>query len=348
MGNYYDGSALLAKKDINGNTPELFLCTTNRTGGKTTWFTKKLIDDYNDHGHKFLLLYRFNYELDELSKAFFSDVKALFFPQFEMTDAKFGRGLMAELYFNDGISTTNCGYAVTLNSADTIKKKSHLFADVHQMYMDEFQSETDHYCENEIRKFISIHTSVARGRGKQVRYVPVYLIGNTVSLLNPYYVALGISDRLRSDTRFLRGDGWVCEQGFVQSAADAQETSAFMRAFSAEDYQRLNGQSTYLNDATAFIERPKGRGFYRATVKYMGEEYGILEYKDQGYMYASTKVDNTWPVRYTLTTDDHNINYLLLSRPNMDIVQWRYLFDKGAFRFQNLKCKKMVLDLLRY
>ena len=29
--NYYDGTKLLSMKDLNGKTPELFLCTTNRT-----------------------------------------------------------------------------------------------------------------------------------------------------------------------------------------------------------------------------------------------------------------------------------------------------------------------------
>ena len=44
---------------------------------------------------------------------------------------------------------------------------------------------SNHYCDNEVRKFISIHTSIARGGGKQVRYVPVYMIANPVTILNP-------------------------------------------------------------------------------------------------------------------------------------------------------------------
>ena len=40
---------------------------------------------------------------------------------------------------------------------------------------------------DEIRKFLSIHTSIARGKGEQVRHVPVYMLGNQVSIINPYY-----------------------------------------------------------------------------------------------------------------------------------------------------------------
>lgn len=38
VGKYYDGAKLLSLMDINGNRPEIYMCTTNRTGGKTTFF----------------------------------------------------------------------------------------------------------------------------------------------------------------------------------------------------------------------------------------------------------------------------------------------------------------------
>ena len=54
---------------------------------------------------------------------------------------------------------------------------------------------------------------MARGQGEQNRYLPVYMLSNPVSIINTYYVELGISSRLTDETRFLRGDGFVLEQG---------------------------------------------------------------------------------------------------------------------------------------
>lgn len=34
---FYDGAKLLSLKDIDGNTPEIYMCTSNRNGGKTTY-----------------------------------------------------------------------------------------------------------------------------------------------------------------------------------------------------------------------------------------------------------------------------------------------------------------------
>jgi hypothetical protein len=43
---YYDGTKLLSLKDINGNDPEIYICTTNRTGGKTTYFNRLLVNNF--------------------------------------------------------------------------------------------------------------------------------------------------------------------------------------------------------------------------------------------------------------------------------------------------------------
>ena len=59
---YYDGTKLLSLQDINGNRPELYMCTTNRTGGKTTYFSKYLVNKFLKKNEKFVLIYRFNYE----------------------------------------------------------------------------------------------------------------------------------------------------------------------------------------------------------------------------------------------------------------------------------------------
>ena len=40
MPKYYDGTKLLSMKDLDGNTPEIFMVTSNRTAGKTTYFNR--------------------------------------------------------------------------------------------------------------------------------------------------------------------------------------------------------------------------------------------------------------------------------------------------------------------
>ena len=344
MSKYYDGTKLLSLTDINGKKPEVYICTTNRTGGKTTYFGRLLVNRFNKTGSKFALIYRYNYELDDCADKFYKDISNLFFPGTEMSSVRRAKGIFHELFIND----RHCGYAISINSADQIKKYSHLFSDVDAMLFDEFQSETNHYCPDEVKKFISVHTSIARGNGEQIRYVPVYMLANPVSIINPYYVEMGISNRLRSDTRFLRGDGFVLEQGFVESASTAQKQSGFNRAFAKNSYVAYSSECVYLNDNTAFVEKPAGQGRYMCTLRYKGIDYAIREFAEMGIMYVDDRADKNFKLRITVTTEDHQINYVMLQRSDFIITNLRYLFEQGSFRFKDLRCKEAVIKALSY
>lgn len=354
---YYDGTKLLSTLDLDGKKPEIYMVTTNRTGGKTTWFSRLLVNRYIKKAKKFALLFRFNYELDNISNKFFKDIKGLFFPDYTMESQRMSRGIYHVLYLRKNASilaqdpldeTDICGYALALNNADAIKKYSHLFSDVDSILFDEFQSETNHYCSNEIEKFISVHTTIARGQGEQVRYVPVYMCSNPVSLINPYYTALGISERLQANTKFLKGHGFVLENGHVESAAQAQKTSGFNMAFSHDKYISYSSEGVYLNDNLSFIEHPSGKSEYLATLRYNGHDYSIRSYTDEGIIYCDDHDDETFKFKIAITTEDHRVNYVMLKRNDLFITNMRYYFERGCFRFKNLQCKEAVMKLISY
>lgn len=350
---YYDGTKLLSLKDLNGENPEIYLCTTNRCAGKTIFFGRLCVNKFIKEHEKFALIYRFNYELDDVADKFFKDLKPLFFPEYSMHSNRRANGIYHELIMKRNTDPPDfegvcCGYAITLNSADQIRKMAHLFSDTQRMLFDEFQSENNHYCNNEVAKFISVHNSVARGQGKQSRYVPVYMLSNTVSIINPYYTELGISERLKHDTKFLRGDGFVLEQGYVESASEALKQSAFNRAFSRNNYLAYASENVYLNDNTAFIEKPKGKSRYICTLRYKQVDYGVRDYPDEGLVYISNRADINNSNRISVTTDDHNVNYVMLRNNQMFLSNLRYYFEKGCFRFQNLNCKEALIKAISY
>ena len=342
--NYYDGTKLLSLKDINGKTPEVFMCTSNRSAGKTTYFNRLVVNRFIKRGAKFALLYRFNYELDGCDEKFFKDIKELFFPEYEMTAAKKMKGIYQELYLNE----EPCGYAISINSADQLKRNSHLFSDIDNIIFDEFQSEQNHYCDKEVEKFISIHNSIARGRSKQSRYVPVYMISNPVTILNPYYVAMDISTRLQKDTHFLRGDGFVLEQGYNETAAKALKSSAFNRAFGSSDYIAYSAEGVYLQDDLSFVDTPTGRGKYVATIRYAGIDYGVREYPELGIVFCDKSVDYQYPLKITVDTAYHKLNYVMVSSNFILIQKLRYYFEHGCMRFKDLQAKEAILKALSF
>ena len=341
---FYDGTKLLSMKDINGQTPEIFISTSNRSAGKTTYFGRMVVNRFKKQGKKFCLLYRYNYELSGCSEQFFKDIGNLFFKGDVMTEAKRGNGVFVELFLNK----QSCGYCISLNFADQIKKKSHLLSDVDCILFDEFQSENNHYCDREVAKLMSIHTSLARGGGEQVRYLPVYMISNAVSIINPYYLSLGIADRLKTDTNYLRGDGFVVEQGFYQIVADAQKASGFNRAFHNESYLKYAAKNVYLNDNLNLIEKMQGISDYIVTIKKDGKFYGVRRFSDTGLFYIDNRADETYPDKIVPNAVEQEEGYMLLGRSSILMSSLRMAFERGYVRFRNQECKAVFFDLMKY
>lgn len=352
MSEFYDGTKLLSLSDSEGKKPEIYICTGNRSAGKTFYFNRYCVKKFLETGEKFGILYRWNYELDDCADKFFKDIGSINFTDYYMFSKPCSKSIYHELYIcKKGLEEKcgiHCGYAITLNSADQIKKMAHLFSDIERMIFDEFQSETNHYCPNEVNKLLSVHTSIARGGGKSVRYVPVFMISNKVSLINPYFTEMGISNRLSDKTKFLKGDGYVLEQTFNENASIAQKESGFNRAFSGNKYTLYSSENVYLNDNTAFIEKPTGNSRYICTIKYEGVEYGIREFAELGVLFVDDRSDSSFPLKITTTTEDHAINYVMLKRQDNFISVLRTYFEKGCFRFKNLKCKDALLSALSY
>ena len=344
MSQYYDGTKLLSLSDIDGLKPEIYMVMGNRTAGKTYYFKRMILRRFIKTGKKFLCLVRFTYELDGFADNFFKDLEEIHFTGHKMEQKPIGKNLFVELYF-DGVP---CGYVVALNTADTIKKYSSRFVDVDCMFMDEFQSEIGKYCPDEITKFQSIHTSVARGGGKQSRYVPVYMASNNASIINPYFAAFDIATRLSKNTKFLRGNGWVLEVTYNQNASKAMKESGFGRAFKNSSYMDYATNNKSLLDTDAFICKMKGDCSPYATVYSDGKEFGLWSYDHDGILYVSHKTDPNEVVRITFKTEDHNVNYIMLQTADKTIKKLKKLFEHGAVRFADMECKNMFVEMIGY
>ena len=337
-GNFYNGNRLIQTLDLDKQKPEIFMVVGNRTAGKTFFFKKKMITDFKRSRKKFVVLKRLQDDLYGVSDEYFKDLEQICFPGEAMTE-KSVSGAFTNLYLNG----EHCGYAMSLNGAERVRARSSIFSDVEQIHFDEFQSEGGRYVPDEINKFQSIHTSIARGKGKHVRYVPVYMTSNAITMLNPYYEIWGIGCRLRPDTKILRGHGWVLEHTTNQNAAAAISESGFGRAFANSNYMAYALENVYLDDK-AFITSAKKRSIL-CNIRFEGKYYGIY-YTEEGFLYVDDKTDEQFPFCLSMLSIDHNEKTILTkSQPDV-IMSLRQKFSYGIFRFRNLKCKEVLLQLL--
>ncbi|MCM1296013.1 MAG: phage DNA encapsidation protein [Muribaculaceae bacterium] len=347
---YYDGTKILSTKDINGDTPEIYIVTSNRSAGKTTYFNRLLFNRWLNGKGEFLLLYRFDYETQDTPLKYFGDIGGLFFKGWSLQEENIAKGKIRRViatHDSDEVGRV-CGYSVSLSGADTVKKYSHLFKDVTSILMDEIQPENNHYLPTEITNFMSVHNSVARGNGKQSRYVPVYMLSNFMSMLNPYFVVLGVSERLKLDTKILRGEGWVVEQNINYSAQQALNNSVFNKAFKNARYAKVITERVYMDDNIAFIQKINQSCSYYFTLVCGNKKYGVRRVVGSNIIYVSKSVDTTFPLQVTVDIDSHDINVRLIGQNNSYIKLMRQYFNAGLLRFQDLECKSAVLHCLRY
>ena len=271
---YYNYSEILSRKDLNGETPSIYLITSNRSAGKTFGALELCLKDFKEHERMFMLLYRTR---DELSGAdtIFRDVLNLHKEYgLEMTSKSTSNGLFYTLFL-DGVE---CGYAVSIRQPDKVKKYSGTFAKVYNIVFDEFMLETGDYIKNEDERLYSVLMTVARGGGSVSRYVRVFLLGNNVTTVNPYFLRFGINERIKPNTKFIRGDGWICHLANNDYASKEVAKNPISRAFGGNIVE-YSTQQKFLLDDDSYIKRLSGNGDYIGTVVYDGECFGYINKK---------------------------------------------------------------------
>lgn len=346
---FYNGYKLMSKLDINDRKPELYIAASNRSAGKTTFFNGMLLHNFLRSGKKFLLLYRRRYEITQAADGFFKDINKLFFPKLAMSQETGVKNVFDKLYVYENVDRPvkyHCGYAASISAAEQIKKFSHLLSDINIILFDEAFPENDNYIKNEINLFMSVHDSLARGNGEMSKYLPVIIVGNMISIINPYFDALGIIDRLQLNSNFMRGDGYVIEQNFNEISARKHSESAFHRAFAGAAYNAATQERKYINTSYDMIDsNVADNGRYILTIRYDNNYYSV-RYNEAGYFYYVANTPDPL-FRYQHAATEKDISESAVFDPSSyyrKVLKDR--FRNNQLKFKNLKCKAAALHFI--
>lgn len=346
MSKYYDGTTLLSKLDLDGEKPEILICCGNRTAGKSYFWKRYLISTFVRAGKLIMPLVRYVDEVEDYMDGFMEDIcgEECCVGVSLQTKSK-GRGTYRVIYRGDDEKNI-VGYITYLGAADRIKRISSRFVNVEVMFFDEFQTDTNTYIENEVANLISIHNSVARGHGKQSRFVPLIMCSNMSSRFNPYFTAFGIHKRLNKNTHFLRGNGWVAEIVFNENAATALRESRFNVAFKNQKYLDSATNNVFLNDSDDFIGKvPLAKMNYYISLE--GEtNCSIWIDNDHKFLYVSSSYNSSFPRKMHITNVGHSTESPYISGYSMLIPEWRRYYNLGMWRFENALTRNILIEIL--
>lgn len=255
------------------------------------------------------------------------------------------RDLKAEsnvLYCDDQI----CGYAQPLSTASILK--SDAFPDVQMIIFDEFIIDnrgTYHYLKDEVQKFLDLYETVARGRD-----VVCVFLSNAVSVTNPYFDYFHLDKpKHGSFQKFGKSRDILVESVEVPDLAELKKDTRFGHLIENTEYSDYAYDNEWLLDNTDFIEQKTQRSHYYLTLRYKDAYIGVWYDPLQWLFFVSNDADLDFKRVYSVTTDDHKPNMLLMKTAKRQgfLSSLIEAYGAGAVRYESVKLKNAFRDIMR-
>lgn len=297
-----------------------------RGGGKTFNTLLYAIEKFEKTGKQFIYLRRRAVDLDDScigSKDkgnLFADIKDKGY--FKDVDLKISADKSGgyNFYYNDKLM----GYGRALSTArrSTSKPEVNLII-FDEFLIDDTAGSNDRYLNKgqEMFNFNNFYETIARGRD-----IPVFFIGNAFSMVNPYFLELGIRITDIEENKIYKGKAWTLvfwkDEEFM---AERKKTQFYMATQNTKFSKHAFGNTFYL-DKKDFIKKRDLGSEHQFSFAYLGKLYGVWVDWDNGIYYVSTKGGKTSREKtISLSLSDNKPN-------NINIRRYRNLPFMKAFR----------------
>lgn len=326
---YYDYAPVLSY----GKAMFIFIIG-ERGVGKTYGAKKWCINKFIKRQEQFIYLRRYKTELKESAGDTDKFFKALYK---EFPDHKFkisGSKILCD--------DKTIGYTMALSTANILKSTS--FDDVTTIIFDEFIIDKGcyHYLQNEVEQLLELVETVAR-----LRDIRVIFLGNAVSITNPYFIYFNLSLPYGKTIKTFK-DGLILVNYIKnEKYRKVKHESNFGKLISGTNYSKYAIDNEFLRDSKAFIGKKTATSTPFFTLVYKNNTFGFWIDNKTSHMYVSNDYDPTNPTKFTVNTDDHNEQTLLLTlRSSAYFKAVISHFRMGILFFENQQIKGIVMQVI--
>ena len=310
--------------------------------GKTFSSKDYIITHYKSKNKQTVYVRRYNRELQETLK---KGNENIFFDQIKWK------------YPNDNLNNTSevllcnnevCGYAVPLSTSNILKSVS--FEKVDTIIFDEFIIDKGcyHYLQNEVTMFMELIETIARMKPN----IKVILLGNAISITNPYFVELNLSLPYNSEFKIFKKDNKgqpliLVYYGKNLKYREEKKKTRLGQLFEGTQYGKYAIDNEMLRDSKAFISKKSVNSKFYFILKLNNKNIGIwLDYKEQK-MYISYDYDPLCPVIFSMTNEDHDEHTLLIRARSSPLFKSIIEYYRQArLYFENQQIKNQVMNIL--
>lgn len=306
--------------------------------GKSFGAKKFVISDYLKNGNEFVYIRRYKTELDNAYEGFFDQLQneGLFLDHtFRIAASK---KKIDKFYCDKEV----CGYGVPLSTANILKSAS--FPKVKTLIFDEFliDNGTYHYLRNEVTQFLDIIETIAR-----LRDVRVLLLGNAITISNPYFDYFKLGLPYNSEFRTFK-DGTILVN-YIKNPAyrEKKKATRFGALIDGTEYGEYAIDNAFLRDNDSFLaKRDKDARVY-STIVLKGSKYGIWQNWKSGFVYISKDFEPSNPCVFVFDINDHTENTIYTKARNSTWFQpVLKAYKMGCLFFETQKIKNDFIAII--
>ena len=324
--------------------------------GKTFGLRKQCIEDFIKRGSRFVEVTRYKSELSGVSDGYFNRLQDFFDGYIFKTSAHYGYIAEEPAKKEDGEYEFKptwkliC-YFCALTDGQKLKKRT--FDKVRRIIFDESILESDdrfhHYLPNEFEKLANLVDTVSRERADTQSTPPrLYLLGNACDLSNPYFAAY----RVETDLQY--GYRWYARKTFLLHYVEPGEYS-IQKAEGTVAGRMLAGtragNTAIYNEFSVansdFVRAKPRRAQFHFGILVNGKKFGIWADSFEGLYFVNTKIpENTNQPIYSLTAEDHGVNYIAAQNANKTLTYFRDMYYMNAIRYSTPIVKQQFLEMV--
>lgn len=306
--------------------------------GKTFGCKKKFLEQFIKKGEEFVYIRRYKTELELAYEGFWSQLQDNGCFDDLKLEVKPSRKKITKFLCDGEV----CGYGIPLSTANILKSSS--FSKVKNIMFDEFliDNGTYHYLRNEVIQFLEVIETIAR-----LRDVRVVLLGNAISVVNPYFEFFNIALPYNSEYKTYK-DGEICVN-YVKNETyrEVKKNSRFGKLVDGTSYGMYAIDNQFLRDDAAFISKrdPQARVF--STIILNGHKYGVWKNWKTGHVYISKDFEPSNPCIFAFDLADHTEETIYTKARNSTwfgaVIQ---AYKLGLLHFETQQQKKAFIGII--
>lgn len=249
-----------------------------------------------------------------------------------------------------GAKWRTCGYIIAM--AEMQRAKKYTFTNVENVILDEAIIEgidaTHTYKRNEWNVVSRIIDSAVRENAYDGNRVKprLFLLGNAVDLLNPYFAAFGV----KGVPKF--GYTWYMDKMCLLHYAEADERDEYRmshtlagRMGSVTGYAKATYANDFLEDERYIAKKP-ARAKYIMGCVHMGDEYGVWLDMSEGYYHVTGSIPNNAGNVFSLTRSDDTPNRIAAKAASKTLRAIVQAYYEGSVLFEDVRVREGFLDAM--